>query len=158
MHVKGDYFQHTLCRHGLVVHPHQSYTAMFHELVKGKKLRIRINSYVWRMKASASVFTITLLLIAAEFTRAASPDLEYSFQRRDSASLLITVSFPANKIGSTLLHLPNEWAGQQMLYKAITELHPVSAGTSVAAAAMFIGDQISEHYTGKSLTEYIFDH
>jgi predicted metalloprotease with PDZ domain len=85
------------------------------------------------MKASASVFTITLLLIAAEFTRAASPDLEYSFQRRDSASLLITVSFPANKIGSTLLHLPNEWAGQQMLYKAITELHPVSAGTSVAA-------------------------
>jgi predicted metalloprotease with PDZ domain len=85
------------------------------------------------VKGMTSVFTITLLLIAAGFTKAASPYLEYSFQRRDSASLLITVSFPGNKSGSTVLHLPDELWGQQMLYKAFTDLQAISGGTSIVA-------------------------
>jgi len=58
-------------------------------------------------------------------------DIEYGFQRGDSSSLSITLAFKGNKTGLTMLHLPNEWASAKQLYKAISLLKAISAGTSI---------------------------
>jgi len=73
------------------------------------------------------IATITLVIAANSlFAAGKLTDLSYNLQRKDSTSLLITVSFKGNKSGKTLLHLPKEGAGQQMLCKAVSMLHVVS--------------------------------
>jgi hypothetical protein len=79
-------------------------------------------------------FFATIAALAATnclFANIKSTDLDYILQRKDSTSLLITVSFNGNNSGKTILHLPNEAAGQQMLYKAVSLLHAVSKTTFI---------------------------
>ncbi|MBK7872117.1 MAG: hypothetical protein IPJ74_16300 [Saprospiraceae bacterium] len=86
-----------------------------------------------------SIFLLSLLSLWASFSCAATsifkdkgePELEYVIERHDSNSLLIKITFFGNQKGNTLLHLPNEWAGQQKLYQAITELTAISVHTTI---------------------------
>lgn len=87
------------------------------------------------MKPGLLILSITLLFCSSGRVVARIIDLEYTLQRRDSNSLTITVAFTGNRTGATLLHLPNEWAGQQMLYKAISLLQATSKDTKVDETA-----------------------
>jgi len=81
---------------------------------------------------SICIGMIALLISIVNTSASAKPaDIEYSFQRRDSSSLFITLAFKGNRTGSTVLHLPNEWASAKQLYKAISLLKAISAGTSI---------------------------
>jgi len=40
MHEEGDYFQQTLKRHNYELHPHTSYTAIFHLMVQNNSLKL----------------------------------------------------------------------------------------------------------------------
>lgn len=83
----------------------------------------------WKLR----VLIIISFCLTVNLAKAKSTYLEYTFQRRDSTSLQITLSFTGDKSGTTLLHLPNEWAGQVMLYKCISKITVISKGSSVAA-------------------------
>jgi predicted metalloprotease with PDZ domain len=75
---------------------------------------------------------LTLLSLSNPLSAHEKPaDIEYSFQKRDSTSIIITLAFNGAKTGTTLLHLPNEWASATQLYKAISLLKAISAGTSI---------------------------
>jgi predicted metalloprotease with PDZ domain len=76
------------------------------------------------------VTTIVLSILTNYlFAKSKPVNLDYILQRKDSTSLLITVSFKGNKAGKTVLHLPDDWAGQHMLYKAVSMLHALSKAT-----------------------------
>ena len=91
------------------------------------------------MKAFSRVVSKILMLVLLccffQQTHAAVSDkkiaLHYTFKKLDSTSLLITVSFTGNAKGSTVLHLPSEWAGQQNLHKAVKNLMPLTPHATI---------------------------
>lgn len=77
---------------------------------------------------------IFLLFASLLFTltcRAQKPDLHYTLTKKDSTTLAITVAFTGNSKGNTILHLPNTWASQTDLYKAVSAITALSSGTSI---------------------------
>ncbi len=82
--------------------------------------------------------SIGCILAVATFyyAKPATPALEYTFARKDSTSLLITLSFTGIPEDTTRLILPNEWAGQQQLYSAISGLRALSQNTVVLPTDM----------------------
>ncbi|SEA47354.1 Predicted metalloprotease, contains C-terminal PDZ domain [Arachidicoccus rhizosphaerae] len=61
------------------------------------------------------------------------PDLSYTLSRKDSTTLIIKVAFTGNATGETTLHLPDKWASQQSLYKAVSGLTALSPATVISA-------------------------
>lgn len=57
------------------------------------------------------------------------PGLSYTLTRKDSSALSITLIFSGNSKGTSRLLLPKEWAGQQKLYQAVSELKSLARGT-----------------------------
>jgi hypothetical protein len=41
MHSEGDYYQQTLQRHNRELHPHLSYTAVFHEMIRNNRTNLK---------------------------------------------------------------------------------------------------------------------
>lgn len=78
-----------------------------------------------------SLFTFIATLFLSTICRAQKPELSYTFSRGDSTTLRIEVTFTGNNTGSTLLHLPNEWANQKSLYKAISDIKAISPQTAI---------------------------
>ena len=72
-----------------------------------------------------------MLLCSIVFAQDRPVQLDYQIQKKDTVSLLITVSFIGNKTGNALVHLPNKANGQHDLYKAISHFHAVSKKTFV---------------------------
>jgi len=79
----------------------------------------------------SSIYILTTVLCYSLNCFAGKTDLTYTIARRDSTRLFITVSFTGNRNGSSILHLPNEWAGQQNLYHAISALKALSANATI---------------------------
>jgi len=59
--------------------------------------------------------------------------LSYSFTRVDSSSVLVSLTFTGNKSGITKLLLPKQWASQDNLYTAVTNLQALSKHTTLTA-------------------------
>lgn len=77
------------------------------------------------------VFTIITSFFLSSAGLAQKADLRYTITRKDSTALLITVAFSGNTSGSSVLHLPNEWASQKNLSYAVADLKVRSANTTL---------------------------
>jgi len=66
-------------------------------------------------------------------TSAKTAVLSYSFTRVDSASVLVKLAFTGNKTGVTTLLLPKQWASQDNLYTAVTNLRALTKHATVNA-------------------------
>lgn len=76
-------------------------------------------------------FVFILLFFISLRSEAQETDLNYTISRKDSVTLSIKVVFNGNMKGSSMLHLPHEWAGQQSLFKAVSDIKPLSTQTIV---------------------------
>jgi len=77
------------------------------------------------------VFSVLLSFCLNVSLAHANNFLNYTFQRKDSNSLTITVSFQGNESGQTIIMLPDHWANQNDLYNAISNLKSLSRNTTV---------------------------
>jgi len=76
---------------------------------------------------------ISILIFFSINSFAQKPDLAYTIARKDTTALHIIVSFTGNRSGSSILHLPKEWASQQDLYRAVSTLKALSVQTTILA-------------------------
>lgn len=53
VHTEGDYFQQTITRNNRTLHPHQSYTAMFHELLRTRPPELAFIRNIYSTSAKA---------------------------------------------------------------------------------------------------------
>ena len=76
------------------------------------------------------------LLISLGFSLVCSgqkTDLSYTLSRKDSTTLKVKVAFTGDATGHTALHLPDKWASQQSLFKAVSGLTALSPATVISA-------------------------
>ena len=59
--------------------------------------------------------------------------LHYTFAKKDKTSIVVTVRFVNNRESTMPLLLPGEWAGQDSLYKCISNIKAVTEQTGIAS-------------------------
>jgi predicted metalloprotease with PDZ domain len=77
------------------------------------------------------LYTFINVLSLSLVCQANEADLSYTLSRKDSTTLQVEVTFTGTNPGHTLLYLPNEWASQKSLYKAISAITAISPNTAI---------------------------